>query len=556
MPISDFLTSAIDRVVSIASPRAGIRRHLERKYFARLQNGDVKPNGRERTGTYAAANAGRLHGNWSPANTGVNDLVRASNPALRAETRQLIRDFPIFARAVNVTIDHSVGAGLGFQSRIKDSMGNLDNPLIEKVEDSWKWFADEADVAGKMDIYDLMRLSKRQEVEGGAFLLVKRYIKDRKRHIPFCLQSIEPDLLSNFPGTEIAKGNEIDTGIEYEKETGRPVKYHFMDPDGWGKVVSVPAEYVIHGFDTLRAGQLHGVTPFASGILLAKDLMDYLDTEIDAAKSAGKWLAFVTKEPGASGSSLDDGTGVDEGKKIMELENAIIEYLGQGENIEIATNPRPGTNFPPTVKLILCLFSAATGVPYELLSFDYGGINYTSTRVIRNDFIQSLKPITRRFEKQFCNPVGREFFSGIHLRDRVRLPGYMQDPQKYFKWEWCPPGTEMIDWLKESKAKISEVGVSLRTPQEILKARGRDWGDVVKETAAAVKQLKEAKLDFLIPIIWKSNSLASASNPAAVSKQNSNGNRALIEAHAPGVAPEVIDMLEQIMDSIQDISNN
>ncbi|MHC5083866.1 MAG: hypothetical protein ACYTET_08025, partial [Planctomycetota bacterium] len=107
-----------------------------------------------------------------------------------------------------------------------------------------------------------------------------------------------------------------------------------------------------------------------------------------------------------------------------------------------------------------------------------------------------------------------------------------------------------------SKAKISEVGVSLRTPQEILKARGRDWGDVVKETAAAVKQLKEAKLDFLIPIIWKSNSLASASNPAAVSKQNSNGNRALIEAHAPGVAPEVIDMLEQIMDSIQDISNN
>jgi putative protease len=50
---------------------------------------------------------------------------------------------------------------------------------------------------------------------------------------------------------------------------------------------------VLHGFQMLRPGQLRGVTPFAPAIMLAKDMGDYTGAEIDAAKLAAKWLAFV-----------------------------------------------------------------------------------------------------------------------------------------------------------------------------------------------------------------------------------------------------------------------
>ena len=549
MGLSSLLSNTIDSAVSIVSPRAGIQRIADRKFLADLNRNGGRKNGRQRGETYAAAKSSRLTGVWSPANTNVNEIIRASNPIIRARVRQLIRDFPIFTRAVNVTLDHVIGSGLAFQSRVKKDGGDLNDPLITKIEDSFKYWNDEADITGHEDFYGLMRLAKRQELESGAFILVKRQIRDRSRYLPYCLQSIEPDMLSDYPGTTVAKGNEIEQGIEYVKDTGKPVRFHFTDPDGWGKTISVSASDVIHGFDMLRAGQKHGVSPFVSGVLLAKDLVDYIDSEIDTAKMASKYLAFVKRNPATRSTTLDDGEGDDEGKKIDELENAIIEYLNPGEEIELAQNNRPGTNFPPTVKLILCLFSAATGVPYELLSFDYKGINYSSTRVIRNDFIQSLKPITNRFVRQFCKPGAIGFFDSAYLNGKIQLPNYMSNPMPYFAWEWQPPGVEMIDWLKESKARVNEMGVSLRSPQEIVKARGRDWEEVIKETAAAVKALKEAELDFLIPLIWQSPSLSVANNPAAVEtqggKNNGNGSRGFVD--------EVMDALGEIQDGLDQI---
>jgi capsid protein len=85
-------------------------------------------------------------------------------------------------------------------------------------------------------------------------------------------------------------------GIEYEKLNGRVTGYWFMDPNYGGKEVYVPAEQVIQGFDVLRPQQLRGVSPFTPGILIANDLNNYLDAEIDGAKMAAKYLALVTSE--------------------------------------------------------------------------------------------------------------------------------------------------------------------------------------------------------------------------------------------------------------------
>jgi lambda family phage portal protein len=544
------ISGAIDSAIAVVSPQRAIRRQYHREILSKVS----KQKKRE---MYAAAKTSRVTGTWSPADINVNDLIRASNPKVRARVRQLVRDFPIFTRAVKVVLDNVVGAGIKFQSHAQTAAGKFDNTAILKIEDAWKRWGDEADISGKQSVYQLMRSAKRQELESGEFLVVRRIINDKSRYLPFCLQAVETDWLTDNPSAAVSKGNEIEQGIEYNKITGRAVWFHFTDPDSWGKSIRVPAMDVIHGFEFLRPGQMHGVSPFVSGVLVARDLGDYFDSNIDTAKMASKYMAIVTKDPATRGSLLEDGEGDDEGKKIDELENAIIEYLNPGESITLASSPMPGANFPPTIKIMICMLSASTGVPYELLSFDYSGINYSSTRVIRNDFIHQLKPVIGRHIRQFCNPVAASFLDAAVLYGGLSLPKYRLNKQRYAQFMWQPPGAEMIDWLKESKARINEMGVSLRSPQEIVLARGRDFEEVLKETKLAYEKIKELKLDFLIPIIWKQSSTSVANNPAAVEGQdNGNGKGRVAALSGLGLPEDVISMLEDMADNIESLTSS
>ena len=123
---------------------------------------------------YSAAETNRMTGAWSPTNNNINDLLLTANAKIRSRVRQLVRDFPYFARAVNVLTDYTVGEGIKFQSRLKLDDGSFNKILNTKIEDAFKFWNDEADISGKLSYYEMMRLSKRQDVEVGEFLIVKR----------------------------------------------------------------------------------------------------------------------------------------------------------------------------------------------------------------------------------------------------------------------------------------------------------------------------------------------------------------------------------------------
>jgi len=209
--------------------------------------------------------------------------------------------------------------------------------------------------------------------------------------MPFCLRVIEPDWMTTlsddryFSYSGAAAGNEIYQGVEYNKQTGERLFYHMMDPDGWGKPIKIPASDILHGFETLRPNQLRGISPFAPGLLLANDLHSVIDAEIDASEMASKWLAMVTSD-NPVGKQLGLPTDPNTGKKIEELENAIIEYLRPGEKIEMAANSRSGSNFGPFVRLIFTMLSVTTNVPYEMLTGDYQGLNYSTGKIGQNRF--------------------------------------------------------------------------------------------------------------------------------------------------------------------------
>lgn len=506
------LARLIDSLVEQFSPKRAVVRRYYRDRLSQTKK-------REQ---YAAAKAHRLSGPWRAVSGGVNDLIGHSSPAIRARVRQLIRDFPYFSRAINCTVDFVVGPGIVFQSRVQGNDGKLNKNIIQKIESAWKWWMDEADVSGKLHFYELMQLEKRQDVESGEFLIVKTLERDSRRFLPLAIGAYEADWLSGLHDSYGAEGigitassgdKEVRQGIEYERRTGRVTGYWFQDPTHGGRDIFVPADQVIHGFKTLRPQQLRGVSPFAPAVVVADDLDNYMGAEMDAAKLAAKYLAFIrTPDPAGMQSGRTTLTEDIDGdsKPLEDMENAIIEYLRPGEEVDIAKHERPGATFGPFVRLILTMISIGTDVPYELLTGDYQGLNFSTARIVRNDWSQSLRPIAVRHVRQFCMPIFRSFLDWSVLSGKLDLPGYWKDPRMYWESEWQPPGMTAIDPLRESKSQIEAISGGLKSPQEVARERGRDLEDVYREIKAAKDLADEYGLDFSKP------STALKNNPAAI----------------------------------------
>jgi lambda family phage portal protein len=464
---------------------------------------------------YAAAKQTHSNG-WSLIDPQVNDLIRMSSPSVRTRVRKLVRDFPYFARANELLADYTVGAGVDMQARILDQKGELHDVQSRLVEDGWKRFGDEADISGKLHLEEMSRLAKYQDNECGEFFIIKRFVKDPKRYVPLALQMVEPDWLTSHNTTPVGSRNTIDQGIEYNTDTGVVIAAHFENPDSWGKPMRITADHFYHGFKTLRPGQLRGISAFAPGVVVTDDLSEVVAGEVDAAKYAGKWLALITKDP-TNPINMVPGLGGDttkQGSPIEYLENSIIEYLNPGEKVEFPTNNRPSANFPPFVRLVLSMFAVTTGLPLELISGDYNGLNWAVTKVIRADFAHSQKPVTARHIRQFYTPIDRDVMDLSVLHGRLPFRDYFSNPYPYLRRKWHPPVMAPVDKLRDTKAALDTLSKNLESPQAVVAdLTGREYEDVIKDIAAA-KKIREK-----YGVTDAEVSTALANNAAAVAQQ-------------------------------------
>lgn len=486
---------ALDNIIGVFSPKAALARMSARELI-------------EGKRLYAAARPGV--GGWSPVDSDANAEIRASSDQVRRRVRQLVRDHPHVARAVDVLVSLTVGQGFSMQSQA-DTKSDDNRTIRTSIEDVFKRWADQADISGKLTFAELCQLAKRQECECGEYFVVKRQAQDAKRFIPFALQAIEADRLT-AQGSPANKAHEIDQGVEFNPATGEAIAYWFESDS---KPMRIEAKDVIHGYTMTRPGQLRGISPFAPAVLAAHDLGDYLAAEIEGAKMAAKYLAFI-ETPDMSGFQDMRGVTTNTAANQREeyLENAVLEYLQPGEKISLASHNRPGNNFEPFVRLVLRMLAVTTGVPYELLSGDYSGINYTTLRVCRNDLAQILRVPQGRMVTHLCAPVFKAVLHQAVLAGKLSLPGYWADQTRYQRAKWIPTGMESIDPYKETKANVDQLNYLLRSPQELAASRGRDFEELLDEIQEADRMMADrglSRTDVATPL---------ATNPAAIEDED------------------------------------
>jgi len=456
--------------------------------------------------------AGAKNSHWSNfrgANTqSINSNISTSWGTLTARTRQLIRDFPAFDGAVNNMEAFIVGDGLRLQSLVLNRDGTPDRETSRLIEAKFAAWAEstDCDQTGVRTFVEMQQYVVRSKAECGDFIAAHSVNPDSKK---FQLRAIDPATLTDSTWKNSDNSNGIWFGIEYDRQTLEKKAYHFASNADYGQmatqeVIRIPAEKIIHCYRSKGADQLRGVSSFASSLLLANAVGDFIQSELATQKAHAKWTAFVTTPGAGPGSGYNKAQWNEQNQKFQEnLEYTTIEMLSPGQAVTLNSVQRSPDAVEKFVGVVLRLCAAPIGIPYEILAGDYRGMNFSSLNTVRRDMEVQLQPHWHSLISHFCRPVFELWLDTAVLNGEINIPGYAQDPARYRACTWIPPGIDPVDSVKQAKADILLMGAGLLDPQTIIMNQGRDPDHVLENIDMWKKELKKRDLsdiwEFQIP---------------------------------------------------------
>lgn len=449
---------------------------------------------------YEAAAAGRRLRNFLPSREHVNALIQAAGPDVIARARYLYRNNGYANAAAEIFVSNAIGTGITpvFKTTRKAAK--------KKLASAWNKFVAQADFDGTSDFYGLLRRAGRELfVAGEAFVRIRRLAPEDGLAAPIQLQLLPSEMLPLNKNEALGSGGYIRNGIEFDHR-GRRVAYHFYavhpgDPLSSlsgslpGATTRVPAIDVIHLVDPTEAGQLRGISRFTSAIVKTFLLDVYDDAEMDRKKIAAMHALFITQQSGDMPYDPNASDGEEE-EVGFELQPGLIVKLRPGEDVKTSTPADSGSSYEPFQYRTQLQISAATGIPYSLLSGDQFRSTYSSSRNEVLEFRRKLEPIQHNvFVFQLCHPVAIQLFETAVLSGSLILPGYANNRDDFLDIDWLPAKWDWIDPWRDAKAEVEQIEAGLKSRTQSVAERGYDVDSVDEERAAEQKSERERGIE-------------------------------------------------------------
>ncbi len=443
---------------------------------------------------YDGIGGGRRALAWQVGNPGAVAALAFTQNELRAKSRDLVRRNAWAAAGVEAFVSNAIGTGIKPQSMLADQ------PLREAIHSLWWDWCEEADAAGLTDFYGLQALACRAMLEGGECLVRLRYRRPEDGlPVGLQLQLLEPEHLPATLNQELASGNVIRAGIEFDK-LGRRVSYHLyrshpgdgsLAPmSGTGGVVGgldtvrVPASEIIHLFRPLRPGQIRGEPWLARALVKLNELDQYDDAELVRKKTAAMFAGFITRlspEDNLMGEGLPDASGA----ALAGLEPGTMQILEPGEDVKFSQPADVGASYAEFLRMQFRAVAAAMGITYEMLTGDLTQVNYSSIRAGLLEFRRRCEAIQHGvIVHQLCRPIWRAWMEQALLEGALELPQFTEKKRDYFAAKWIPQGWQWVDPKKEFDAMLTAIRAGLLSRSEAISAFGYDAEDIDREIAA------------------------------------------------------------------------
>lgn len=415
----------------------------------------------------------------------------AARGPIAKRARYLVGSNALAASAVEAWVSALVG------TQIKPQSAHPDAAVREQLNAAWESWTDRADADGLADAYGLQALAARRMVtDGDAFAVLLSDSRGELRIRIMDAEQVDPALHRELPS-----GARIIAGVEFDA-AGRRVAYHaFRERPGLPLAIAtpldtvrLPAEDVCHLFNPVAPGQVRGLSWFAPVLLRLHDLDQLHDAQIMRQKVAALLAGFIVDPNATAGGFTGEmkGNVLDGG-----LEPGTLKVLDPGQDIRFSDPASIGAEAIDFLKLTAREIAAGLGIPYETLTGDLSGVNYSSIRAGLVEFRRRVEVLQHNvIVFQLCRPIWRRFVTLEILSDRLSAPGFEYDPEPYLSARWITPKQEWIDPAKDVQAEIAAIGAGLMSRRQAVTARGYDIEALDREMADDNDRARRLNLTF------------------------------------------------------------
>lgn len=415
----------------------------------------------------------------------------AARGPIAKRSRYLVGSNALAASAVEAWVSALVG------TQIKPQSAHPDAAVREQLNAAWEIWTDRADAEGLTDAYGLQALAARRMVtDGDAFAVLLSDSRGELRIRIMDAEQIDPTLHRELPG-----GARIVAGVEFDA-AGRRVAYHALrERPGLPLAVAtpldtvrLPAEDVCHLLNPAAPGQVRGLSWFAPVLLRLHDLDQLHDAQIMRQKVAALLAGFIVDPNAAAGGFTGETKG-----NVLDggLEPGTLKILDPGQDIRFSDPATIGAEAIDFLKLTAREIAAGIGIPYETLTGDLSGVNYSSIRTGLVEFRRRVEVLQNNvIVFQLCRPIWRRFVTLEILSGRLPAPGFERNPELYLSARWITPRFDWVDPLKDVNAEIAAINAGLMSRRQAVARRGYDLEQLDREIADDNDRARRLNLAF------------------------------------------------------------
>ena len=243
----------------------------------------------------------------------------------------------------------------------------------------------------------------------------------------------------------------------------------------------VAADDVLHLFDPKWPGQVRGISWLSPVLTFLQQLDRLVDALVERANVGALFAGFVTDLEGRGGG-FTDGQTVD--PATLSLEPGVMRLLPPGSDVRFPAVPDV-VGVIDLIRHVLRQVGVGVGIPFEMLSGDLSQVNYSSAKAGFSQFHRRCRAIrSSLLEARLLDRVWARFVTLEVLSGRLNAPDFAHAADDYFAVSWGWPEWESLDPLKEAEADIALINAGIRSRQEVVESRGRDFEDVDAEIRA------------------------------------------------------------------------
>jgi capsid protein len=216
----------------------------------------------------------------------------------------------------------------------------------------------------------------------------------------------------------------------------------------------------------------------------------------------------------------------------------MVTYLNEGESIESINPGRPNSASEPWINLMLRGISVGTGLSYEVVSRNYSGTSYSSSRTSMLEDRRRFRRWQKYMVQHCCQPVWDRFndqAATAGVDGFASMTDILADRRTSTAVEWQTPAWEWVDPQSEQSASDSALTSFQSTYQDELGQRGKNWRNVFYQRA------KEEKLKRSLGLVTADMANVEAAQ-AEAQQLSATGAAAIADTTANQPTGEMSDM--------------